>query len=90
MWISSKIWPVIFTKIFPVSCGFCREPEGRGGVNLQKPYPWTPPPPQTWIFAEIDRGDRQGVVLLYINAGFIRISGEEAVSGAFINPAFWG
>jgi hypothetical protein len=26
----------------------------------------------------------------YINAGFIRISGEEAVSGAFINPAFWG
>ena len=35
-------------------------------------------------------GDRRRIIPAYINAGFIRISGDEVIQGTFINPAFWG
>lgn len=82
-------------KDFP--CGLCNlqqfltdSSRGRGGLNLHSPVLREPPPPQTWIFAEIDRGDRENGHCQYINAGFQGFSHNKVLPESTGNPVFLG
>lgn len=82
-------------KDFP--CGLCNlqqfptdSSRGRGGLNLHSPVLREPPPPQTWIFAEIDRGDRKSGPQPYINTGFQGLSRNKVLPESTGNPVFLG